>query len=49
MNPIRHDMSTGFDEPENIAELKEWFDAIWHDRQCIQDAIINLWEKTNGK
>lgn len=28
---IRHDMSTGFDEPENIAELKEWFDAIWQD------------------
>lgn len=37
VNSIRHDMSTGFDEPENIAELKEWFDAIWHDRQHVQD------------
>lgn len=37
VNSIRHDMSTGFDEPENIAELKEWFDAIWHDRRHVQD------------
>lgn len=37
VNSIRHDMSTGFDEPENIAELQEWFDAIWHDDLHIQD------------
>lgn len=37
VNSIRHDMSTGFDEPENIAELREWFDAIWYDCQHVQD------------
>ena len=42
VNSIRHDMSTGFDDPENIAELQEWFDAIWHDDQHIQDIKKNF-------
>jgi len=34
---VRHDMSTGFDEKENIQELTEWFESIWGDSRFIQD------------
>ena len=34
---MRHDMSTGFDEKENIRELAEWFESIWGDSRFIQD------------
>lgn len=37
VNSASHDMSIGFDDPENIAKQKEWFDVIWHDDQHVQD------------
>lgn len=37
VNSIRHDMSTGFEEKENIEELAGWFEAIWNDRQHVHD------------
>ena len=37
INSDRHDMNTGFDEPENVSELLEWFDAIWNNSRCIED------------
>ena len=37
VNSIRHDMSICFDDPENIAVLREWFNTIWHDTRYILD------------
>lgn len=34
---MRHDMCTGFEEPENIREIAEWFESVWGDARCIQD------------
>lgn len=35
---MRHDLCTAFEEPENIQELAEWFEAVWGDSRYNPEA-----------
>lgn len=37
VHSIRYDISTGFDDPETISKLNEWFEPIWHGHQYVLD------------
>lgn len=37
VNSNRYAISTAFEECENIEQMAEWFEAVWGDRQKIQD------------